>query len=634
MELSKSTDTQRRTAVYVRISTAMQKTDRQVDELVSFAKEHNLNFNEKTDIYRDVISGFKDGEQRPMFSALMEKVRRGEYQQLLFSEFSRLDRKPSNLLRTLEDLQKKNVFCWFNKQNIWVKDKNDIGTQIMIQVLAVLSQYEIELFAARGIDGKITAIKTRGTTNGGLSPYGYRHSYKENKLVIDPTEADVVRRIFAYFVQEKTPTQIVDILNSEGIPCPFWSRLNEAIERRKDKGLAIKPYRRGDPDNMKWHPCNINRMVRNTVYVGRRHFTFYEPDPANPIPAYKRKDRHVLTEFEVDSPELRIIDDETFSQAGAIIDGRRLNKNVGIHRENLLKTLLVCGECGSRFCTSLSTSGPTYKCAAKIKRGCTPRTCLFGADVQQSKLDGLVIKLALMKFAEYDLGKAARAKTMELQQEIDECTKVFEDISSKQTEADLAFNNYAKRIILVAKNDAEAADWIGKAREEHDRKSAEYSESIARIKAGLAALKRRRRSLTKFNENSVHLRSDEISRDKNLLKEYVHEYIDEIILYKPSPLWVLVVVHFLDGSEHWGTIKNVRYAKKEEKRDGEFRYTIGFSGWFIDNDRHTLSYDKDTHTITEKLPTGRKTYTFEEFDAVARQRGQTDFFEPYVFDVR
>ena len=148
-------DTQRRTAVYVRISTSMQKTDRQVEELVTFAKENKLNFNEKKDIYRDVISGFKDGEQRPMFPALMEKVRRGEYQQLLFSEFSRLDRKPSNLLLTLETLQKQNVYCWFNKQSIWVKDKNDIGTQIMIQALAVLSQYEFELFAARGIDAKI-----------------------------------------------------------------------------------------------------------------------------------------------------------------------------------------------------------------------------------------------------------------------------------------------------------------------------------------------------------------------------------------------------------------------------------------------------------------------------------------------
>ena len=66
--------------MYVRISTSMQKTDRQVEELVTFAKENKLNFNEKKDIYRDVIS-----------------------------EFSRLDRKPSNLLRTLETLQKQSV---------------------------------------------------------------------------------------------------------------------------------------------------------------------------------------------------------------------------------------------------------------------------------------------------------------------------------------------------------------------------------------------------------------------------------------------------------------------------------------------------------------------------------------------
>ena len=78
MDFSNRIDTQRRTAVYVRISTSMQKTDPQVEELVTFAKENKLNFNEKKDIYRDVISGFKDGEQRPMFSALMEKVRRGD----------------------------------------------------------------------------------------------------------------------------------------------------------------------------------------------------------------------------------------------------------------------------------------------------------------------------------------------------------------------------------------------------------------------------------------------------------------------------------------------------------------------------------------------------------------------------
>ena len=37
MDFSNRIDTQRRTAVYVRISTSMQKTDRQVEELVTFA---------------------------------------------------------------------------------------------------------------------------------------------------------------------------------------------------------------------------------------------------------------------------------------------------------------------------------------------------------------------------------------------------------------------------------------------------------------------------------------------------------------------------------------------------------------------------------------------------------------------
>ena len=90
----------------------------------------------------------------------------------------------------------------------------------MIQVLAVLSQYEFELFAARGIDGKITALKTRGTSNGGPGPYGYKHSSKNSKLVIDPEEAEVVRRIFNYYIQDKTPTPFVEFRVTAGVPPP------------------------------------------------------------------------------------------------------------------------------------------------------------------------------------------------------------------------------------------------------------------------------------------------------------------------------------------------------------------------------------------------------------------------------
>jgi len=130
---------QTRTAIYVRISTAQQKTDRQVVELKEYAKSHAITIDED-DIFIDVISGFKNGEIRPQYSVLKQKVEAGLYDQILFSEFSRLDRKPSNLLKSIEYYQSKGVHLYFKKQNIWIRDKSDISTQIMVSVLAVMSR--------------------------------------------------------------------------------------------------------------------------------------------------------------------------------------------------------------------------------------------------------------------------------------------------------------------------------------------------------------------------------------------------------------------------------------------------------------------------------------------------------------
>lgn len=167
-----SPETARRTAIYFRISTNKQQTDRQVVELKEYASKAGITITDD-DIFTDIISGFKDGELRPQYSLLKQKIEAGEYQQILFSEFSRLDRKPSNLLRSIEYYQKHDVHLYIKKQNLWVKDKSDIASQIMISVLAVMSQYEIELFVARGIDGKISAIKNRGINDGGFTAYGY-----------------------------------------------------------------------------------------------------------------------------------------------------------------------------------------------------------------------------------------------------------------------------------------------------------------------------------------------------------------------------------------------------------------------------------------------------------------------------
>lgn len=313
-----SIDETRRTAIYVRISTAMQKTDRQVEDLVDFAKTNRLNFNESTDIYKDIISGFKDGEDRPNLSILMTKLELGEYKQVLFSEFSRLERKPTNLLRDLEKFQALGVYAWFSKQNLWVRDKNDLGTQIMIHILAVMSQYEIELFTARGVEGKISSLKNRGAYNGGPCPYGYTTDSGTGRLVINPVEAEVVRKIFEKFDKGEKTSAITDWLNASGIPCSYKTRIAEANQRRVNKGITPVKCKRGEVENMIWRSTTVNRIVKNTVYIGYQHHKFYEPDPSNPTPARKRQSRVLMTEFDVQTPHTRIIDEDLFIRVNKI----------------------------------------------------------------------------------------------------------------------------------------------------------------------------------------------------------------------------------------------------------------------------------------------------------------------------
>lgn len=107
----------------------------------------------------------------------------------------------------------------------------------------------------------------------------------------------------------------------------------------------------------------------------------------------------------------------------------------------------------------------------------------------------------------------------------------------------------------------------------------------------------------------------------NLVKDYIHEYVTEISLYKPDEMWILVIVHFVDGSERWGTIKNERYKKSELRQDDLF-YKVKYTGWLVNNDSHHFHYDSVTHLFSElKYGKAAKDYTFIEFDAVVKRKG-------------
>lgn len=87
---------------------------------------------------------------------MLEEVEQGNIGLILFSEFSRLARNATDLLESINYFREKGVYLYFQKQNLWVRDDTkDLGSIILLHILAVMSAYEIELFAERSVSGKI-----------------------------------------------------------------------------------------------------------------------------------------------------------------------------------------------------------------------------------------------------------------------------------------------------------------------------------------------------------------------------------------------------------------------------------------------------------------------------------------------
>lgn len=622
----------------------MQQTDRQKEELLDFAKRFGIAINEE-DVYVDIISGFKEGEERPNYGALKRRVESGEYRQILFSEFSRLDRKPSNLLKSIEFFQTHDVHLYFKKQNLWVRDKSDISTSIMVSVLAVMSQYEVELFVERGIDGKISAIKNRGTSQGGFTAYGYLSSEIDKKLKINEEEAEVVRRIFQYYKDGKSSLHIADTLNSEGIPAPYKKRIEVSEKKRKAKGLPVKE-KNINLDELKWRPSTLNRLIKNEIYIGKRKFRFHSPDPSNPLPTHKRENRKVLNEFEQYEPELCIVDEDLFYEVQRQISEKKYNKNLGLRHDNLLKHLLRCGDCGSRYSVGGDTTDRKYKCYGTVNRTDKPKTCQTGTEVQMKRLDGLVLQLCLQKFANYDLEKGMLNEIEKIDVLIAEKNEIVARCEAQMQEETDKLHKFIEKVLNVVNDEEIAKTQIGKATGEYKENKDRYTKQITRIKAEMTTLRARKSAIQKIKTNTtLKTRGNEIRENRTLVKEYVNLFINEVTIHRMTNTWSLVIVHFIDGGEMWGTLKNKRYKKEEMFYDFILCSCPEYMSWFLGNSDLSLTYNKEEKTITyngksELYNTGvgqggieAGTYTPDEFNEILHKTGWIGSYPPYQFEL-
>ena len=637
-------------AIYCRVSTQMQSTDRQKEDLLAVADRLNYHVDEEN-IYIDIITGYSVGEDRPRYSALLEEVEKGNIDTILFSELTRLGRNSTELLAEVQRLQNKGITLYFEKQDLWVKsDKKDLGSRILLAVLAITTSYEIELFAERSISGKINKVNNGGGVGGDNNAYGYMND-ENKKMIIREDEAIVINRIFNMYADGKSTIEICDILNSEHIPTSYGTRIQEFKERRKQKGLPPKEYRFDDEDNFRWRPSAIAKILCKELYKGHRIITFHKPQVDKLTKKDgEEKEREIYYTYDVQLEDLRIVSDELFQRVRERLEKAPYNKNNAIKHDNLLKAKLICGECGSNFsvgkqsdnATKYHSDPRTYKCYGRVNRKDKPQICRTGAEIRQWKLDGLVLTLSIRMFAEININETSEKRIKKLYEEIADAIKVKNDKQSQLDALDCGYKTQIKRLSRMnGASEKIARELMDEAQKEYETTSLELSTSILKKKEEITNKTNTINRLKRLAEQytNIYDKMDEIWNSKELVKTMIDEYVKEIVLYKITPLWNLVIVKYNNNVEYWSNIKAARYRNDEMFFDEMVcRHGIEFKTWIINNSDHCFTYNKEQHTITynggsdiySSIPKG--TYTYEEMDKILHESEWIGSFPFYDFE--
>jgi DNA invertase Pin-like site-specific DNA recombinase len=129
-------------AIFGRVSTIDQSTERQISDLSKIAIRYDWNV---TEIITEKISGAKTNEERNGIQQLLEGARGGRFQKILCSEISRLGRSTIETLKLIEELHALNISIYLQDLNIETlneKGEMSMQTEIMLHMMSLFSKNE------------------------------------------------------------------------------------------------------------------------------------------------------------------------------------------------------------------------------------------------------------------------------------------------------------------------------------------------------------------------------------------------------------------------------------------------------------------------------------------------------------
>ena len=242
--------------------------------------------------------GFSGGNtERPGLKRLMADIERGLVDIVVVYKIDRLTRSLADFSKMVEVFERQGVsFVSVTQQ---FNTTTSMG-RLMLNVLLSFAQFEREVTGER-IRDKIAASKRKGLWMGGVPPLGY--DVANRLLVVNETEAALVRRIFGEMLTIGSPTRIAQGLASEGITTKAWTTQDGQV-------------RSGTQMDRKY----LYKLLRNRIYLGElSHKGSWFPGAHAPIVEHGLWGQ--VHEVLARDPHVRSVDTQTRQSTDALLRG-------------------------------------------------------------------------------------------------------------------------------------------------------------------------------------------------------------------------------------------------------------------------------------------------------------------------
>ncbi len=321
-----------RLAAYCRVSSDSQ------DQIHSFAAQikhyssYALQNPQYTliDIYADEGLSGTETTKRDELNRLLKDCSRGKVDRIITKSVSRFARNTEDLLSMLRIIKSFGVSVYFEEQGI---DTTQINMEMIVTFPGMAAQQESET-----ISGNLRWAIRKRMENGEyvVSRPAYGFYLKGKRPAKNETEAEIVQKIFEWYLSGNGMQQIADRLNDENIPYSY-------------------------NDSKRWQKTTIQYILSNEKYIGDG--LFQKSYTTNGLPFKRVPNRGEKAKYYVENYNPRVINKEAFVKAQNLREIRAENKKIAITGNHILSGKVRCPDCGYAF--------RRYSCRGKVYWGCS-----------------------------------------------------------------------------------------------------------------------------------------------------------------------------------------------------------------------------------------------------------------------